>query len=55
MSTYDAEVVRETGRLLTRMTPEQLAHARLAAYLRRVPVTQHLRERIVSRIIGRAA
>jgi len=41
-----------TGRLLTRMTEEQLDEARDAAARRRVSVAEYVRERIARRIVG---
>lgn len=55
MDTHDPDVVRETGRLVARMTDAQTRQAREAAAKHGVPVTQWLRERIVSRIRGRAS
>lgn len=52
---HDPDVVRETGRLLVRMTDAQLAQARTAAAHHGVPVTQWLRTRIVRRALGRAS
>lgn len=55
MSQHDPEVVRETGRLLTRMTDRQTALARMEARLHGVPVTEWLRTRIVLRALGRTS
>lgn len=50
---HDPDVVRETGRLVTRMTDAQTRHAREAAAKHGVPVTEWLRTRIVLRSMGR--
>ncbi len=48
-----ADVVRATGRLVTSLTPAQLARVRAEADRRGMYVTEYLRTRIVPHILAR--